>query len=84
MIYFVMVLSAASVSLIVLAIANFAPSRPAAVDRRIASLQISATYFFSFCIINPPFQNIRLHRFRGFFHDHYFLNIFYTINVRLS
>ena len=39
MIYFVMVLSAASVSLIVLAIANFAPSRPAAVDRRIASLQ---------------------------------------------
>jgi tight adherence protein C len=39
MIYFVMVLSAASVSLIVLAIATFAPSRPAAVDRRIASLQ---------------------------------------------
>ena len=39
MIYFVMVLSAASVSLIVLAVANFAPSRPVAVDRRIASLQ---------------------------------------------
>jgi tight adherence protein C len=39
MIYFVMVLSAASVSLIVLAILNFAPSRPASVDRRIASLQ---------------------------------------------
>lgn len=39
MIYFVMVLSAASVSLLVLAIANFAPSRPVAVDRRIASLQ---------------------------------------------
>jgi tight adherence protein C len=39
MIYFVMVLSAASVSLIVLAVASFAPSRPAAVDRRIASLQ---------------------------------------------
>jgi len=39
MIYFVMVLSAASVSLLVLAVANFAPSRPAAVDRRIASIQ---------------------------------------------
>ena len=39
MIYFVMVLSAVSVSLIVLAVANFAPSRPVAVDRRIASLQ---------------------------------------------
>jgi tight adherence protein C len=39
MIYFVMVLSAASVTLIVLAVANFAPSRPVAVDRRIASLQ---------------------------------------------
>ncbi len=39
MIYFVMVLSAASVSLIILAIANFVPSRPAVVDRRIASLR---------------------------------------------
>ncbi len=39
MIYFVMILSAASVSLLILAVANFAPSRPAAVDRRIASLQ---------------------------------------------
>jgi tight adherence protein C len=39
MIYFVMILSAASVSLIVLAVASFAPSRPASVDRRIASLQ---------------------------------------------
>lgn len=39
MIYFVMVLSAASASLIILVIANFVPSRPAVVDRRIASLQ---------------------------------------------
>lgn len=39
MIYFVMVLSAVSVTLIVLAVASFAPSRPVAVDRRIASLQ---------------------------------------------
>jgi tight adherence protein C len=39
MLYFVMVLSAVSVSLVIIAIANFAPSRPAVVDRRIASLQ---------------------------------------------
>ena len=44
MIYLVMVLSAASVSLLVLAVASFAPSRPAAVDRRIASLQAGGRY----------------------------------------